>query len=233
MKIISKFEALGISKAQEWLSWHLNCCTMPDVWKFHLISFDWIHIIYMGWVFAIEVLPRLVKHRWRVIVLTEVYSSVGSYLISVYVLHESLQMNYWKVNWIAKWLLISAHCLELEYNYLMMGITRRMTQFLVLVHHSEFWETAMHNASENGPVSIISWVEGDIDSGPVVEISSSKGIKRSSLSYLSPEDGNTSCFRNIIYSRFIELRTMPKSRKPVILTITYALNSPGIQFVDL
>jgi hypothetical protein len=45
----------------------------------------------------------------------------------------------------------------------------------------------------------------------------SKGHNRAGVSLPSPEDGNRSSFQNVVFSSYLELHTMEKSRNSAIL----------------
>jgi hypothetical protein len=49
----------------------------------------------------------------------------------------------------------------------------------------------------------------------------SKGPNRVGVSPSSPEDGNRSCFRNVVFSSFLDYRAMNNVQAPVILSVVH------------
>jgi hypothetical protein len=99
----------------------------------------------------------------------------------------------------------------------------RSSAFVGLVHYHEFCIIRKNDVSGTGSVSGLGWGEEDTYSvgflkkeltsvsGPAL----SKGPNRVAISLRSPEDGNTSSFRNILFSSHSEFRTMVKAQKPL------------------
>jgi hypothetical protein len=72
-------------------------------------------------------------------------------------------------------------------------------------HRPDFCTTRKHKVLETGSGSVLS---------PCLALS--KGPNRVGVSLPSPEDGNRSSFRNVVFSSYLEFGTMDKPTNPVI-----------------
>jgi hypothetical protein len=109
----------------------------------------------------------------------------------------------------------------------------QMSAYVDLVHLQEFYIIREHNVSGTRSASVFRWGEGDTYSVGILkkELTSvtgpalSKGPNRVRNSLRSPEDWNTSSFRNVVFSSYSEIPTMVKAQK-VILSFIYRRQKP-------
>jgi hypothetical protein len=95
-------------------------------------------------------------------------------------------------------------------------ITLRITGFLDSVHRPVFQITRKHDVSETGSVSVFRWGR-ETPTLLVIQwlrLALSKEPNRVCVYLLSHEDGNWSSFRNVVFSSYLEFRTMDEVQKP-------------------
>jgi hypothetical protein len=86
-----------------------------------------------------------------------------------------------------------------------------VTGLMDFVHRPEFLITRKRNVSGTGCVSVSRWVEENIQWSRLVL---SEGPNKVGVSLPSPVDGNRSSFRNVVFSIYLEFRTMDQVPKP-------------------